>query len=45
MGEINTTSLKKASEELKQDIAEFVEDSSLAFTIVDPEGKLIYFNK
>ncbi|MFX0064239.1 MAG: PAS domain S-box protein [Candidatus Hermodarchaeota archaeon] len=45
MGEINTTSLKEASEELKQDIAEFVEDSSLAFTIVDSEGKLIYFNK
>ncbi|MFX1535223.1 MAG: PAS domain S-box protein [Promethearchaeota archaeon] len=45
MGEINTNSLKEVSEELKQDIAEFIEDCSLAFTIVNPEGKLIYFNK
>ncbi|MFX1253760.1 MAG: PAS domain S-box protein [Promethearchaeota archaeon] len=45
MVETSTNSLKRVSDELKQDLAEFIEDCSLAFTIVDPKGKLIYLNK
>ncbi|MFX0095587.1 MAG: PAS domain-containing protein [Candidatus Hodarchaeota archaeon] len=45
MGEREKKTLREASVELKQDIAEFIEKSSIAFTIADSEGKFIYFNK